>query len=405
VAATGGTAATVYGATAISFENLIAPIELDDFLNNYYERQPLVLHREGQYNYDDVLTIRQLDQWLASNKLINNDVSLVNANGSVDRQLYVRDDGAIDLAGFYQQHRQGATIVCTQMQNKIGSLMDLCRAGQYRLNQRCQTNLYLSPADSQGFKTHHDTHDVFVLQVLGSKVWSLYGSDIALPLEGQSFSSQSYKPREPATVFTLQAGDLFYCPRGIIHDARSTNTPSLHITFGVSGRTWADFFLECIAEVALREPSFRRNLPAGFAEPTCDDTYFMETFHELLDRFQREVRPSAVLNECRYDLIASQTPSLEGELENLCRPDGELFPDTVLALRPRSLYAIERDDSYVYLRWRSRRLRFPVGVADALQFVLSGSRFPIKSIPNLADESSKLVFAGRLVSEGLLERR
>jgi hypothetical protein len=400
---TGGTSEAGVANGAISFESLITPIELDDFLANYYERQPLILHRHGQHTYDDVFTLRQLDRYLASNRLTNGNVSLVKADAPVDRGLYVRHDGTIDLAGLYQQHREGATIVCSQMQDKIGSLMDLCRAGQYRLSQRCQTNLYLSPPNSQGFKTHHDTHDVFVLQILGSKVWSLYGTDISLPLRGQKFETRLHVRREPENVVTLQAGDLLYCPRGLIHDARSTNEPSLHVTFGLTGKTWADFFLECVSEVALREPCFRRNLPAGFAGPDYDREQFMETFRELLQRFQSEAKPEVVFDENKSDLIASYTPPSEGRLEKLWSADRELSPDTLLAARPMSLYALEEGDQHIYLRWRSRRLKFPLRVAEALRFVLGGTSFRIGNIPNLADDASRLVLARRLVEEGLLE--
>ena len=38
----------------------------------------------------------------------------------------------------------------------------------------CQANVYFTPPRAQGFKTHHDTHDVFILQLLGSKRWRTY---------------------------------------------------------------------------------------------------------------------------------------------------------------------------------------------------------------------------------------
>ena len=35
-----------------------------------------------------------------------------------------------------------------------------------------QINAYITPPENQGFAAHYDTHDVFVLQVSGSKRWT-----------------------------------------------------------------------------------------------------------------------------------------------------------------------------------------------------------------------------------------
>jgi ribosomal protein L16 Arg81 hydroxylase len=44
-----------------------------------------------------------------------------------------------------------------------------------RVNVPAQTNIYLSPPNAQGFGTHFDSHDVFVLQVAGSKILTEVG--------------------------------------------------------------------------------------------------------------------------------------------------------------------------------------------------------------------------------------
>jgi ribosomal protein L16 Arg81 hydroxylase len=47
-----------------------------------------------------------------------------------------------------------------------------------------QTNIYLTPASNQGFRTHYDNHDVMVVQVEGEKLWRFYNS-FAIPEAGQ----------------------------------------------------------------------------------------------------------------------------------------------------------------------------------------------------------------------------
>ena len=52
-----------------------------------------------------------------------------------------------------------------------------------------QANSYYTPRRSQGFAVHHDTHDVFVLQVAGEKHWRVYDPLLELPLKAQRWSS------------------------------------------------------------------------------------------------------------------------------------------------------------------------------------------------------------------------
>ncbi|MFE7801970.1 JmjC domain-containing protein [Nocardia sp. NPDC057440] len=60
-------------------------------------------------------------------------------------------------------------------------IQDLCRCLGRQISARFQVNAYLTPRSSQGFATHCDTHDVFVLQIAGTKRWSVFDAEVALP--------------------------------------------------------------------------------------------------------------------------------------------------------------------------------------------------------------------------------
>ncbi len=77
-----------------------------------------------------------------------------------------------------------------------------------------------------------------MLQVSGSKRWTLFGTPVESPLSGQEFSPEAHSLGETTLEFELQAGDVAYIPRGVAHEARSTDTVSLHITAGVLRYTW-----------------------------------------------------------------------------------------------------------------------------------------------------------------------
>src|SRR5262249_44829303 len=60
-----------------------------------------------------------------------------------------------------------------------------CRAPEVALGHAVQPNAYLPPAGAAGLAPHHDTHDVFVLQVAGTKHWVVRRPAVEAPLPRQ----------------------------------------------------------------------------------------------------------------------------------------------------------------------------------------------------------------------------
>jgi ribosomal protein L16 Arg81 hydroxylase len=115
----------------------------------------------------------------------------------------------------------------------VQTLAAFCRSLEREFSVAFQTNAYLTPARAQGAKYHYDSHDVFVLQIAGSKHWTISGTPVELPLRGQDFDPSEHERGQPTLDFELEAGDFAYIPRGVVHDARSSESTSLHITVGV----------------------------------------------------------------------------------------------------------------------------------------------------------------------------
>ena len=71
-----------------------------------------------------------------------------------------------------------------------------------------QINAYITPPENQGFAAHYDTHDVFVLQVAGSKRWTIHAPVLEHPLPGQT-----WEQRKPAVAARAKqtAADRYAC--------------------------------------------------------------------------------------------------------------------------------------------------------------------------------------------------
>ncbi len=386
-----------------AFERIIAPMPLEEFFSDYYEQRVLVVDREQPDYYADFLSIETLDDFLSANWPFQHQVFAVDANREIEPEEYVLSDGRLDIARLHQLFDEGATITFRQMDNRLPELGQLCRAAEQIFNCPFQTNLYFTPAGAQGFKTHHDTHDVFVLQVSGSKKWRVYDPVVSLPLPGQNFDDVRDRLGPVGEEYLLNAGDLFYCPRGVPHDASATGEPSLHITFGALVNTWTEVMLQAVAAACLEDPAFRKALPMGYATQGAASGELEETFRDLVDRFSRAARLGPALDGIAENFIGGRRAMLPGQRRQLARLE-TLDLDARVGGRPGLIYRCRQEGDTIHLHCHTTELSFPGSVEDALRHALETREFRVRDLPGSLDDAGKLVLIRRLIREGLVMR-
>ena len=391
----------------LSFEWLIDPIEPTTFFTEFYERKPLLIERGQSSKFESLLSIDAIDRYLSTATPCRPDVFLVDAARELKPEDYSfpnsEQPGRIDLPRAYQLFATGATISLSQLHDRLPSLAALCRAVEKTFSSHFQTNIYFSPPRAQGFKTHFDSHDVFVLQVSGSKLWTLYDTGIVLPLRGQVFEPSKHAPGPVTREFTLHAGDLLYCPRGLYHSARSTDEASLHITLGLIGKTWADVMIEAVSEACLSSPAFRANLPVGFASAGFDAGQAAATFRALVDTFARDAQLAPILDRLAEDFVTSRRPAFYGCLQEALDTPPSI--ESTLAPRPDLIYRVRDENERLVLLFGSTEIDLPAFTRDAVIFALDGAPFVVRDLPGQLDDAGKLVLAQRLLREGLLVRQ
>jgi mannose-6-phosphate isomerase-like protein (cupin superfamily) len=390
---------------AVSFEWLIDPVLPTTFFREFYERKPLLIQRQQPAKFEALLTIADIDRYLATSTPCRPDVFLVDAARELKPEDYAFPEppGRIDLPRAYQLFATGATISLSQLHERWAPLAALCRAVEKTFSSHFQTNIYLSPPNAQGFKTHFDSHDVFVLQVSGSKLWTLYDAGIVLPLRGQAFDPGKHAPGPPTREFTLQAGDLLYCPRGLFHSARSTDEASLHITLGLIGKTWTDVMIEAVSAACLELPAFRANLPIGFANEGFNASEASTTFRALVDMFAREVRLAPILERMTEEFVTSCRPALQGCLQEELKSGPEI--ESRVAPRRDLVYLLREGKDGLVLVFGATEITLPTFARDAVRFALAGPPFVVRDLPGQVDDAGKVVLVRRLLREGLLLRQ
>ena len=367
----------------------------EGFLAGAFEREPVIVHHDDPQRFRALLSIAAVDRKVAEQDLREGMLAMVDATRPVDISDFVASSGAIDRVAVARLYRRGATIILNQVHQSDIALAAFCRSVERVFSCHVQTNIYLTPPGSQGFHTHYDNHDVFVLQVEGEKTWRLYDRPVEAPYRGERFEPGRHPVGEPSHSFVLKAGDCAYLPRGLMHDASTSgDAASLHITCGLLTRTWADLVLEVISEVCVDDPAFRRSLPPGFANRDFDRTAAQDHFRALVADLPARARIDGALDLLTEQFIRSREPDVLGAIEGGSRPPGRRY-----RARP-SLWRLLDEEGGLRLIAPGGDLTFSRAPRAVIERALSGDPFTPEDLGD--DQAEELI--RRLTVTGLIER-
>ena len=275
----------------------------------------------------------------------------------------------------------GATVVLQGMQRYWPPLTELARDLELELGHPCQANAYLTPPGAQGFARHSDTHDVFVFQTHGRKLWDVVEDD---------------QPRE----VMLEPGLSMYLPTGTPHSARTQESASLHVTVGINRITWRDA-LRRISEEVLAHPRYDAPLPAGYLDDTAS---FATQLGERLSSYAGALDgldATTAADQHSAGFLTERTPTVRGGLLDAVAL-GELDDDTVLERRRTAACVLRRDGDRLVVLLGDRAVLMPLRLEHAMTFVRDTGAFRVAELAPWLDAQSRLVLARRLVREGLL---
>lgn len=153
-----------------------------------------------------------------------------------------------------QDFADGGTFKLNQPEHWHPVFHDLVESLGEQIDAELETYVFLSPPDRKAIETHMDGSHVFVLQVAGSKDWT-----VGL-LDAESLSiSDRYRgralTRDTTLQVTLHPGDVLYMPHGSPHHAVARGGNSIHVAVTVEEPTPADLAEVMLAE-AVSDPAF-----------------------------------------------------------------------------------------------------------------------------------------------------
>ena len=186
----------------------------------------------------------------------------------------------------------GHTVVLQALHRFWPPLVEFAGALSADLGHPVQINAYITPKQSQGFSAHYDVHDVFVLQIAGSKRWVIHDPVHPDPLPSQPWTRyrravESRAAEDPRADDVLEEGDVLYLPRGFIHSAEALGGVSIHLTIGIHSHTRHDL-VRTLLELAEEDPRLRQSLPLGvdFGDPAQLGSDLAATAAALAEQIQ-----------------------------------------------------------------------------------------------------------------------
>ncbi len=367
------------------------------FAEKFWARLPL--HRPGgePEGFDDLLSLADVDHIVSSTSIRLPSFRLVKDGKTLPAPAVTKTartgsqsvSGMADPVKVYREFERGATIVLQGLHRSWLPLARFCRDLELELGHPTQVNAYITPPGARGLAVHRDEHDVFVLQVFGTKAWQVF--------EAEDGAGE----RPPLLDVEVAPGDSLYIPRGFPHAATAQREASGHLTVGILSPTWGQALDEAVA-MAQDEAEFAGPLPLRFAE---DRDRFREAVEERLQAFARWVEKAdadEIADRLSRRFLTRRQPLLAGHLQQLLALPS-LADGSVVARRRGAMLVLDVKGRELVAYLGDRELRMPAWVEPSMRAVVGADRLSVRSLSPYLDQESRLVLVRRLVREGLLE--
>lgn len=327
----------------LEFEQLVAPLSLADFAATLWGRQ--VRHFSGdRTRFDSLFGWRDLDNALNQQRLEWPRLRVFRDGLPVAQDDYseeIRRRGGTP----YRRLRagklntvlaSGATLVLDHLDHINPAVCNLAMAIERTLGSSTWVNLYASWGTTRGFDLHWDDHDVFALQLSGSKRWQLHHPTRQWPLQTDVEDNIPPGAESVPMLVDLSPGDVLYVPHGWWHFASPLEEPSLHLTFGVSVESGIDYLTWLVDQLRADE-LLRRRLPR-FSSADGRDSHLSEIRTRLL----KVLDDSSSMEDFLRYVGSVDLERLRFDLARVLAPEHALADDSLVRLLvPRSAVYVE----------------------------------------------------------------
>jgi lysine-specific demethylase/histidyl-hydroxylase NO66 len=352
------------------------------------------IHKADPAELVGLLSFDDVDELLTSTAIRTPAVRLAQNGSVLPASAFTRSGatlagqaltGLVDARKVIDLFEGGATVVLQGLHRYWPPLTRLVAELELALGHPCQANAYLTPPGSQGFAVHNDSHDVFVFQTHGSKLWEVH------PAPGEAETG--------AREVLLEPGRSMYLPTGTPHAARAQDTVSLHVTIGINQLTWRTLLDRAVA-AAMGSVDADAHLPAGYLDRPDALAEALSTRIEALAAALSDSDAATVADAQTRSFLERRNAVLRGAMVDRMHL-AEVDAETALRRRRGRPCVLRTEGDRLHLFLGDRRVTVPARISPAVEQVRTLEAFTPADLA--LDPESALVLCRRLIREGLLE--
>jgi hypothetical protein len=398
-----------------ALEFMFAPRTPAEFFERHFEKLPLHVERNDPGYFADVYSVSDVEDSLVVGAREPENFALVKAGSpeitendfTYERpSLRWRQTGKgprrwIDARKVVSYFADGYTLIIKDASLFTARLQRFCNHLQRDMMAFAQPNVYFTPPAAQGFEVHHDTHDTLTAQIAGEKTWRVYEPIIQLPLESQPFhSGTKVEGLKLLDEVLLHPGDTLYIPRGFPHEAKTSQSVSLHCTFALAPIRITDVLDLALRIAGDQDVELRHALPPEMLAREDLATLLGEFFESRLAQTFERPRMQVAVDIALNELFRLTRPNANGAFEQTLQTFA-IKPASRLRIDDTVPYVVRQRGEGIELLIAGKVVAFPPICKAAFERLQRGPTTAQEMDPSLSPAHRDLLVK-LLVLEGLV---
>lgn len=403
------------------FDSLLGKISWEEFINLYWQKSSYHVDRNDPGYFESLVSREEIDFLINTHggksdfviSLIGGKINNPNNGAGHKARSYWT------AANTYDAFAKGSTIRIGNIASHSLHVRKLQQHFEAHLQADVNINLYLTPPASRAFGAHFDDHDVFIVQIGGSKVWKLFSPPEEAPVEvlyrGRVGWLQKELPGQTRLhplptadkewTVTMRAGDLLYVPRGHMHQVYSEDEESLHLTVAISVVTWYEVVVHALLETLKNSDILREALPPNMSQQNFRSSYFIDRIRAVKSDLQKHLTTEIMLDSLdemtRQFIISRQT--FHKDESGLTFRKENIGLSSEIRIRRDIVYRRVETLREIILYYSGGHLVLPYQVSETLEYLLDKNQCIVKDLPTHISEHDTLNLVKLLVEAGFLE--
>lgn len=366
------------------------------FIETKLDKEYLNIKRRNKDYYKEIITLEDIDEF----------ISFMGDSKNIRIKKDYRDYDSIHANNTYQMFNKSASITLFDVSSKINSVKKIQKNLERELFCKTSSSIFITPPSSQTVKKHYDLGGTFILQLKGSKNWLLYDKAIECPRTNDYFSPH-YFPEAVNNAplkesILLNEGDLLYIPRGFVHEAKTSDSYSIHLSLIFAPYTWDNLLPNILEDFLNDEPLARKILPIEYNKGLKSNEEMKKVYSLLLNKLLDNTKYLEVGTERLKQSQEIQSLNLNGRLIELIDLD-TITINSEICVHQGMIYNVTQTEKILKIFFHNKSIEIPINTKEAFDYIIgTHRRFTLKEIPSM-DEESTVFLVKFLVKEGFLQ--